>query len=50
LLDDPAVDTEAGAVWGAAAGDDRLDAENADLAAVAVVVVAAVGVDLQLRV
>jgi hypothetical protein len=32
-------------VWSAATADDRLDAFNANLAAVAVVVVAAVGVE-----
>jgi hypothetical protein len=42
-LDDPAVAAEAGAVLGLAAGDDRLHAALPDEAAVAVVVVAAVG-------
>ncbi len=47
LLDYPAHLAEAGAVFGAAAGDDRGDAEVADLGAVLVMVVAAVGVDLR---
>jgi hypothetical protein len=47
LLNHPPVDTQPGAVRGAAAGDDRLDAGGPHPAAVAVVVVAAVGVDLQ---
>ena len=47
-LDDPPLTTQAGAVLGLAAGDDRLDAEPPDEAAVLVVVVAAVG-DQQLR-
>jgi hypothetical protein len=44
LLHDPPVDTEAGAVRAAPAADDRLDAFDPNLAAVAVVVVAPVGV------
>ena len=44
-LDDPAVAAEAGAVLGLAAGDLRGDPELAELAAVFVVVVAAVGGD-----
>jgi hypothetical protein len=43
LFDDPPVATEAGAVWGTAAGDDRPDALGPDPAAVAVVT--AVGVE-----
>lgn len=43
-FDDPAVDAQAGAVLGPAAGDDRADAQAAQVAAVGVVVVAAVGV------
>jgi hypothetical protein len=42
-LDDPAVAAEAGAVFGMAAGDLRCDAASAELTAVAVVVVTAVG-------
>ena len=42
-LDDPAVAAEAGAVFGLAAGDLRGDPALAELAAVLVVVVAAVG-------
>ena len=42
-LDDPALLSEAGAVVGPAAGDDRLDAAPPEEAAVLVVVVAAVG-------
>jgi hypothetical protein len=41
-LDNPAVDSEAGSVWGAAAGDHWFDAQRPDQAAVFVVVVAAV--------
>lgn len=41
-LDNPPVDSEAGAVWDAAAGDHRFDAGRPDQAAVFVVVVAAV--------
>ncbi|GAA3799660.1 hypothetical protein GCM10022403_037180 [Streptomyces coacervatus] len=44
-LCDPAVDSEAGAVFGAASGDDRSDLEPAHLVAVDVVVIATVGVD-----
>ena len=44
-LDDPAVAAEAGAVLGLAAGDLGFDAASAELAAVFVVVVAAVGDD-----
>ena len=44
-FDVPAVDAQAGPVLGAAAGDDRGDAQGADLDPVAVVVVAPVGVD-----
>jgi hypothetical protein len=46
LLHDPPVLAQAGAVRGAAAGDDGLDAFDPDPAAVAVVVVAAIGVKL----
>ena len=42
-LDDPAVTSEAGAVFGLAAGDDRFHASLPDEAAVLVVVIAAVG-------
>lgn len=42
-LDDPAVAAEAGAVAGAAAGDDGLDAACPEQPAVLVVVIAAVG-------
>ena len=45
-FDDPAVPAQTGAVGHAAAGDARGDAAGAQLAAVLVVVVAAVGVDL----
>ncbi|GAA2450054.1 hypothetical protein GCM10010421_48050 [Streptomyces glaucus] len=44
-LHDPAVDSETGAVFGAASGDDRGDPEPADLVAVDAVVIAAVGAD-----
>ncbi len=44
LFHDPAVDAEAGAVFCAAAGEDGGDGAGADLAAVFVVVVGAVGV------
>ncbi len=44
-LDDPADATEAGAVFGLAAGDLGLDPSGAELAPVLVVVVAAVGGD-----
>ncbi len=47
LFDDPTQLAQPGAVLGATAGDDRRDAEFADKTAVAVVVVAAVGVDLR---
>jgi hypothetical protein len=43
LLDHPAVGAQPGAVFGAAPGDDRRDALLADLGAVFVVVIAAVG-------
>lgn len=42
-LDDPALSAEAGAVLGAAAGDDRFDAAVPEQPAVLVVIVAAVG-------
>ena len=42
-LDDPALLSEAGSMFGLAARDDRLDAALPDEAAVLVVVVAAVG-------
>src|SRR6185312_1002898 len=45
LLHDPAVDAQARAVLGGAAGDDRGDPGGLDLLAVFIVVVAAVGVD-----
>ena len=45
-LDDPAVSAQAGAVCDAAAGDPWSDAPGAQLAAVFVVVVAAVGEQL----
>jgi hypothetical protein len=44
-LDDPADTTQAGAVFGLAASDLRLDPSSAQLAPVLVVVVAAVGSD-----
>ena len=44
-LDDPADASEAGAVLGPAAGNDRFDASRADEAPVGVVVVATVGDD-----
>ncbi|SNY66479.1 hypothetical protein SAMN05421748_13047 [Paractinoplanes atraurantiacus] len=47
LLHDPAQFAEPGAVFGAAAGDDRRDAKLTNQAAVFVVVVAAVGLDLR---
>ena len=43
LLDDPAVFAQAGAVFGAASGDDRRDTDCLDLFAVLVVVIGAVG-------
>src|SRR6266568_9243926 len=43
LLDNPAVLAQPGAVPGAAAGDDRRDADRLDLTAVLVVVVRAIG-------
>jgi hypothetical protein len=43
LLDHPAVSSAAGAVRGAAAGDDRLDALGPDQRAVLVMVIGAVG-------
>ena len=46
LFDDPADLAESGAVFGATTGDDRFDTPVADLSAVAVVVLATVGVDL----
>ncbi|GGU74882.1 hypothetical protein GCM10010211_46020 [Streptomyces albospinus] len=46
LLYDPPLGSQAGAVGRAPPADDRLDALRPDLAAVAVVVVAAVGMDL----
>ena len=48
-LDDPAVDAQPGAVFGAAAGDERGDPAVADQLAVLVVVVAAVGVECRGR-
>lgn len=45
LFHDPAVDAEAGAVGCAAAGEDGGDGAGADLAAVFVVVIGAVGVE-----
>ncbi len=42
-LDDPAAGAQAGAVLGAAASDDRLDASRPERAAVFVVVIAAIG-------
>jgi hypothetical protein len=45
-LDDPAVDAQAGAVFGAAPGDMRGDLKPADPVAVKVMIVAAVGVQV----
>jgi len=44
-LNDPALGSEAGAVLGAATGDDGLDAAGPEQSAVLVVVIAAIGQD-----